>query len=58
MVLAQKLTGRPVDQSRRSRHKPTQNPTYLKQRSPKHTVEKKASLTNPAGKAGYPHAED
>jgi hypothetical protein len=34
MVLAQKLTGRPMDQNRRSRHKPTQlQPIDLWQRS-------------------------
>jgi hypothetical protein len=37
MILAQKQTGRPLDQNRRSRHKSM--PTDLQQRSPKHMME-------------------
>jgi hypothetical protein len=47
MVLAQKQTGRPMDQNRRSRFKPTHlSPTDLQQRSPKHMMEIKDSLFN------------
>jgi hypothetical protein len=37
---------------------PDINPTDLQQRSPKHTVEKRASSINIAGKTGYPRVED
>jgi hypothetical protein len=58
--MAQKQTGRPMNQNRRSRHKPTHlQPNDLWQRSPKHTMEKRqASSTNVSGKTGYPHVED
>jgi hypothetical protein len=60
MVLAQKQTGRPMDQNRRSRHKPMHlYSTDLQQRSPKtHNGGKTASSTNVAGKTGYSHVED
>jgi hypothetical protein len=45
MVLAQKQTRRPMDQNRRSRHKPMHlYPTDVWQRSPKHTMEKRQPL--------------
>jgi hypothetical protein len=45
MVLAQKQIGRRMDQIRRSRHKPMHlRPTDLRQRSPKHMIEKRQPL--------------
>jgi hypothetical protein len=45
MILAQKQTGRPMDQNRRSRHKCIHpQPTDLQQRSPIHTMEKRQPL--------------
>jgi hypothetical protein len=45
MVLTQKQTGRPMDQNRRSRHKPIHlQPADLRQRSPKHMMEKRQPL--------------
>jgi hypothetical protein len=46
-VLAQKQTQRPVEQSRRPKHKSTT-----------HVTENTISLTNGAGKTGYLHTED
>jgi hypothetical protein len=45
MVLAQKQTGKPMNQNRRPRHKPILlHPTDLRLRSPKHTMEKRQPL--------------
>jgi hypothetical protein len=45
IVLAQKQTGIPMDHNRRPRHKLTQlQPTDLRQRSSKHTMEKRQPL--------------
>jgi hypothetical protein len=45
MVLAQKQTGRPVNQNRRPKHKPTHlQITNLQQRSPKYMMEKRQPL--------------
>jgi hypothetical protein len=59
MVLEQKLTGRPMDQNRRSSHKSMHPCIYSKlifEKQPTtHNEEKTASSTNVAGKTGYPH---
>jgi hypothetical protein len=45
MVLAQKQTGKPVEQNRGPRHKLTHlQPTDLQQRGSKHAVEKRQPL--------------
>jgi hypothetical protein len=45
MVLAQRQTGRPMDQNRRPRQKPTHlQSTDLQQRSPEHRMEKRQPL--------------
>jgi hypothetical protein len=60
IIRHKKQTGRPMDQNRRSRHKPMHlYSTDLQQRSPKtHNGGKTASSTNVAGKTGYSHVED
>jgi hypothetical protein len=59
MELAQKQTRRPMEQNRRSWHKPTQlKSSNFWQRSPKRVGEKTASSKNGTGKTGYPPVED
>jgi hypothetical protein len=59
MILAQKHTERPMDQSRRSRHKPHIYSQLIFDKETQNTQWRKDILFNKCcWKTGYPHAED
>jgi hypothetical protein len=59
MVLAQKQTGRPVEQNRDPRYESTQLcPPYFFKGPKTYNGEKTASPTNVSGKSGYPSAKN